>query len=289
MDHFCGLDNLLRLVLGRAKRLFIYGPEGFLDNIEGKLRAYNWNLVDNYPEALTLVATEIQANQVLRQTYDCRHGFQPQHPRRYQPPSEDLLQESSLRVQTTILDHGIPCLGFSLTETYHINIVKEALEALALATGPWIQQFKQDLYAQVPPERLVQAPRSDRPGAMATYALGDLAEQIALITPGQKIAYITDVVFNADNAQQIQNLAAGADHLFIESAFLDEDHQLAQTKKHLTAGQAGKLAARARAKRFSVFHFSPRYEHRAHEITQQAQRAYREALPSMEGFPRASP
>jgi ribonuclease Z len=98
-----------------------------------------------------------------------------------------------------------------------------------------------------------------------------------MITPGQKIAYVTDVAYNADNAQRIQDLAQGADHLYIESALLEEDHQAAHTKKHLTAAQAGKLAARAGVKRFTVFHFSPRYADRIHRFREQAQRAYREA------------
>jgi ribonuclease Z len=48
MDHFIGFDHLLRVCLGREKHLFLYGPPGFIDNVEGKLRAYTWNLVENY-------------------------------------------------------------------------------------------------------------------------------------------------------------------------------------------------------------------------------------------------
>jgi ribonuclease Z len=214
---------------------------------------------------------------MLRQIYACRNAFRPQHPRRHLAHSTNLLDDSALRVQTRILDHGTPCLGFNLEEKFHVNIVKEELQALSLATGPWIQQFKQALYDKASPDHRVHAPRSDRPGEMATFQLGDLTQRIATITPGQKIAYITDVVFSADNVQRIQTLAAGADHLYIESAFLDEDHAAARTKKHLTAGQAGRLAAWAGVKRFSVFHFSPRYQNRAHHFREEAQRAYCDA------------
>ncbi|MGB8428082.1 MAG: ribonuclease Z, partial [Desulfobacterales bacterium] len=48
MDHFAGFDRLLRLLMGRDKRLSLYGPRGFLKNVEGKLAGYTWNLVDNY-------------------------------------------------------------------------------------------------------------------------------------------------------------------------------------------------------------------------------------------------
>ncbi|MBW2643668.1 MAG: MBL fold metallo-hydrolase, partial [Deltaproteobacteria bacterium] len=40
MDHFLGFDRLLRLFLGREKHLYMYGPEGFLKNVEGKLAGY---------------------------------------------------------------------------------------------------------------------------------------------------------------------------------------------------------------------------------------------------------
>ncbi len=277
MDHFCGLDQLLRLSLGRAKTLCLFGPEGFLANVEGKLAAYTWNLVSTYRDSLKLVVTEVRRHERVCQTYDCRNGFRPQQPVCHAPAGGPLLEEPSLQVDTTILDHGIPCLGFSLKENFHINIIKEELRAMGLATGLWLQTFKKALFEEAPADRLIEAPHRDRPGQTAAYPLGKLAARIARITPGQKIAYITDVAFHESNARRIRELARDADHLFIESAFLDEDHAAAHQKKHLTAGQAGELAARAGVKRITVFHFSPRYEGQTRTLQEQARRAFRAA------------
>ena len=35
IDHFIGFDRLLRLFIGREKNLYLFGPEGFINNIEG--------------------------------------------------------------------------------------------------------------------------------------------------------------------------------------------------------------------------------------------------------------
>jgi ribonuclease Z len=110
------------------------------------------------------------------------------------------------------------------------------------------------------------------------FRLGELAKQIALITPGQKITYITDVVYSDSNNEKIVDFAADSDHLFIEAVFLDEDHEMAKQKYHLTARQAGELAARAGAKQFTVFHFSPRYLGQENLLYQEASEAYNQFI-----------
>jgi len=59
MDHFAGFDWLLRIVLGRAMRLCLVGPAGFIDQVEHKLRAYTWNRIRGYGENLVLDVTEV--------------------------------------------------------------------------------------------------------------------------------------------------------------------------------------------------------------------------------------
>ena len=40
IDHFIGFDNVLRTCLKKETPLRLYGPRGFIDCIEGKLKSY---------------------------------------------------------------------------------------------------------------------------------------------------------------------------------------------------------------------------------------------------------
>jgi ribonuclease Z len=172
--------------------------------------------------------------------------------------SDVLHAEDGFKVSCIELEHRIPSLGFCLHERFHVNINKQALNSLGLQTGPWLTRFKKALYSRTDSESEFE-PQIAGNVKPKVFTLGQLAEQIAIITPGQKIVYVTDVVYNTANIEKIIKFARGADHLFIESAFLDKHRQMAREKCHLTARQAGELAARAGAKQFKIFHFSPRY------------------------------
>ena len=106
------------------------------------------------------------------------------------------------------------------------------------------------------------------------FVLGDLAEKIGRISPGQKIAYVTDILGSPENCEKVVHLAGEADHLFIEAAFLDRDRDVAKRKYHLTAKEAGDLARKARVKQFTLFHFSPRYYGREADIEREALEAF---------------
>ncbi|MFO7930385.1 MAG: MBL fold metallo-hydrolase, partial [Desulfosalsimonas sp.] len=98
---------------------------------------------------------------------------------------------------------------------------------------------------------------------------------VAIVTRGRKIAYIADAAFHEKNKRRITDLVRGADHLFIEAAFMERDRQIAGRKKHLTAAQAGSIAAEAGVKRFTLFHFSPRYSGCYDELEKEAEKAFR--------------
>jgi ribonuclease Z len=277
MDHFIGFDRLLRLNLGRERSLHVFGPAGFLHNVEGKLAGYTWNLVENYDQSLTLTATELRAGQLLTASYPCRQRFRRQSDPDVRPFRGALYEEPGLSVSAVELAHGIPCLGFSLEERFHVNIRRDGLSALGLEPGPWLQDFKQALYTDAAPRTLIAAERIDG-GGPAEFHLADLAREIALITPGQKISYIVDTGFSRAKAADVVNFVKGADQLYIEAAFLDEDAEAARVKRHLTARQAGLIAGWAGVGNFHVFHFSPRYMQRSAELRAEAERAYQDAL-----------
>jgi len=78
-----------------------------------------------------------------------------------------------------------------------------------------------------------------------TLTVGELKRQVLELTPGQRLCYVTDVAMTEENAARIVALAAGADLLYIEAAFLEADAAHAVRKSHLTARHAGELARRA--------------------------------------------
>jgi ribonuclease Z len=274
MDHFIGFDKLLRLFLGREKKLYLYGPEGFLKNCEGKLAGYTWNLVDNYNYRLSLHLTEIRSDHFISKTYHCRDKFIARKKTTKRTFDDVLHKEQGFNVTVVILNHNIPCLGYSLHEHFHVNIVKEGLKMLGLETGPWLTRFKHALYNRADVDSLFEIKIPGQQKAKQ-FHLGELAEQIALITPGQKITYIADVVYDQSNAEKIIEFARDSDLLFMEAAFLDQDHETARQKYHLTARQAGELAAKAGARQLNVFHFSPRYLGQENLLHEEAQEAYK--------------
>lgn len=73
MDHFIGFDAVLRVALGRGKTLRLYGPSGLIDNVEGKLRGYTWNLVNGYP--LVIEVQEFLAGEARKAVFHAAKGF----------------------------------------------------------------------------------------------------------------------------------------------------------------------------------------------------------------------
>jgi len=279
MDHFCGFDRLLRLFLGREKSLHLYGPEGFLGNVAGKLAGYLWNLVENYDTRFALRATEVHTGRTLSQSFSCRQRFEPEGAVSENPFDGILCRKKEFSVSAVRLDHGTPCLGYALEEPFHVNIIKEAVHALNLEVGPWVGDFKRALFAgqDAGSQFVFEAGRNGE--KRRSFRLGELADKIVRITAGQKIAYIMDAGGSPDNVVRMVQLCRGADHLYIEAAFLDQDRAAAAAKHHLTARQAGTIAAKAGVAKLTICHFSPRYEGRAHLLEQEAAAAFQDTHP----------
>ncbi len=167
-------------------------------------------------------------------------------------------------------------MGLTLEESFHVNINSEKLKNFGLDTGPWLTAFKKEIYTGSPKNGDFFVPKEEHGKIvdMRRFTLGSLAEKIATITPGHKITYITDVIGSNDNIVKIMDLARGADHLFIEAAFSEQDNKTAKEKYHLTAAEAGRIARAAEVKKFTLFHFSPRYSHMEADLYKEAMAAY---------------
>ncbi|TDP97535.1 ribonuclease Z [Labedaea rhizosphaerae] len=130
------------------------------------------------------------------------------------------------------LDHVIDSVGYRLVEPDGHTMVPELLARHGIA-GPDVS-------------RLV------REGSLGSVRV----EDVSVPRPGQRFGFVMDTRL----CDGVYRVAEGADLLVIEATFRDADHKLAHDYGHLTAGQAGKVAAESGVRTLVLTHFSQRYQ-----------------------------
>jgi len=146
------------------------------------------------------------------------------------------------RLEARTLSHPVPTVGYRLVEPDGRRMLPGELAARGV-TGPEIG-------------RLQRAGRLAVGGQLVTL------DQVSEPRRGQRFAFVMDTRL-CDAAFE---LAAGADMLVCEATFADADAALARDYGHLTAGQAGRIAAEAGARLLVLTHFSQRYETRPADL-----------------------
>lgn len=263
IDHFIGFDNLLRVSLRKESPLKLFGPEGFIDCVEGKLRSYTWNLIEDYP--LIIEVKEINNVSIKKAVFKAGNSF-TREDLGTEPFCGVLVKDSFCKVSASVLDHQIPCLAFSLEEDYHINIDKSKLGSLNLPVDPWLGELKKAIREQREDSLFTINGRS--------YTFQEL-NGIATITRGQKLSYVVDAIGSEENVGKIVELVKGSDILYIETYFLDEDKDRARERYHLTAKEAGRIAREAGVGRLEAMHFSPRYMEESEKLIREAEEEFK--------------
>ncbi|WP_284752710.1 ribonuclease Z [Arthrobacter sp. efr-133-R2A-120] len=127
--------------------------------------------------------------------------------------------------------HRIETYGYRVVEPEGRSLLPERLAAAGI-TGSDISLLQRD-------------------GSLGGVRL----EDVSVPRPAQSFAFVMDTAPCAG----AEELAEGVDLLVAESTFSDDDGGLAAQYRHLTAGQAGALAAAAGAGMLILTHFSSRY------------------------------
>jgi ribonuclease Z len=147
-----------------------------------------------------------------------------------------VIQAPAFRVEAKPLSHGVPAVGYQLAEPDGRRMLPDKLAALGI-TGPDVGRLQ-------------------RQGSLAVAGQVVSLEQVSEPRRGQRFAFIMDTRL-CDAAFA---LADGADMLVCESTFADAEAALAHEYGHLTAGQAGRIAAESGARLLVLTHFSQRYD-----------------------------
>ncbi len=249
MDHFFGFDKLLRIFLGKDKKVEIYGPPPIIKCVEGKLKGYVWNLVDNYKTNFTIVVNEIYPKKILKAEFRCKEKFKKKLLGAEKYVEKIIYQEEDHLVKCEILDHRTPSICYFFEERFKINILKNKLKEYSFEVGPWLRELKTKIYENKLDDII------DYNGTQ--FIVKDLMKKIVKITPGVKIAFITDLIFSKKNVKKLKNITNDISILYIEATFLNKDSDRARKRYHLTARQAGYIAKILNAKKVYPMHISP--------------------------------
>lgn len=248
IDHIAGFDYFFRRNYDReGKPIYVWGPEKTSVIIHHRLLGFIWNLVGGAPGKWYV--TDINESSMTSYSFKTSEGFEQRH-LEYRTAFEGIVLETpGFLVKAAILNHIIPSIAYLVEEKESLNISKEELMASGLPQGPWLEKLKD---FSLDENEIISLEGKD-------YALKDLRKQLLLRTPGEKIAYLTDFVFDEVSRQRAVQLIRGCDTVVCESQYSFHDEDLARKNYHMTTHQAALLAKEANAKKLVLFHISERY------------------------------
>lgn len=148
------------------------------------------------------------------------------------------------------LDHVPDTFGWRIQEPAGHTMVPQLLQAAGIA-GPTIAELRRH-------GSIVGA------GGRRVHI-----EEVSVPRPGQAVAFVMDTGL-CNNAF---DLARGVDLLICEATFASADADLAARYHHLTAAQAGQIAARSAVGTLVITHFSQRYR-RVEELVDEARAVF---------------
>jgi ribonuclease Z len=146
-------------------------------------------------------------------------------------------EEPAFRLEARRLSHSAPTIGYRLAEPDGRRMRPDRLAAWGI-TGPEVGRLQRE-------GRLVAAG-----GRVVTL------EEVSEPRAGQRFAFIMDTRL----CEAAFALAERADMLVCESTFAGTEAGLASEYGHLTAAQAGRIAAESGARLLVLTHFSQRYQ-----------------------------
>jgi len=180
-----------------------------------------------YPAENRAVFTRLRHATLFHDTLDLR-----EHPVTADGP---VLATPAFRLAARRLSHRVPTAGYQLTEPDGRRMLAGKLAAHGIA-GPDVGRLQRD-------GRLTAGGRE--------VTLAEVSEP----RPGQRFAFVMDTRL----CDAAFTLAEGADMLVCEATFATAEAALARDYGHLTAAQAGRIAAEAGVRLLVLTHFSQRY------------------------------
>lgn len=140
-------------------------------------------------------------------------------------------------VSSLLLEHKIPCLGFSFTEKDRRRIKPAIIKKLGIPDGPLLGELQNNKKITWKGKEI-------------------LPKETTYLVKGKKISIILDTVLT----KNVYSLAKDSNLLICESSYDSSLEEKAKEYKHLTAKQAALLASQTNVKKLVLTHISQRYK-----------------------------
>ena len=265
MDHIGGFLWFLRSRLGQPGLCRLYGPPGLAGHVAAFVAGIRWDRIGEQGPRFEI--TELDGAILHRFRLTVGQGGCERVGETHVGAGGVLLDEPGFRMRAVTLAHGIPVLAFALETAPTLHVRPERLAGLGLPEGPWVGKLKRALAAG-----------DDRawihlPGGQLSRAQ-TLGAELVRRDPPRRLAYATDLSDTPENRVRLTAFVHGADVLFCEAAFCEEDAPQARRTGHLTARACGEIAAAADVHRLVPFHFSRRYQAEPGRVYAQVRAAF---------------
>lgn len=259
IDHFVNFDTILRHQLGIEKKVVICGPEGIARQVQSKIRAYTWNLI----EAGSIV-------------YEIREIISKQEINIYkiEPPKWKLREIGVARKNTifgnerfqvnfTLLNHKIPSVAYLFRE---IDTVKIDLSKGNFKGGAWVRELKMAFEQKMSDNQIIVDGKN--------YTAKDLFHLLD-IKKGNTLGIIMDHAPSPENQAKIKALFSDCDKVFIESFYKLEDKAFAEANYHSYSQASGRVMRECGVQEAVPVHFSRKYkEDDIRQLTEEFKQAY---------------
>ena len=247
IDHFINFDQVMRHQLGVGRCVVVCGPAGLAENVQHKLLAFNWNLMQNDEMAVRYEVRELHPDgRILRYLLETPTWLLAKLP---DMEGSEIYRNEVFSVMAVALDHGIDCIAYRFACHPKLNM---RVENCPYKPGKWMAELKVAYLLQDPERSIVVDSNTT---AFASNLFHYLHEE-----PGYVTCYVMDHAATQENFTKIKTLCQDADEVYVEAYYSLEDAELAERNKHSMATVSGKVLREAGAKKAVPIHFSRRYQ-----------------------------
>ena len=269
MDHFMGFDQLLRLTLPRDRELTVCGPPGLIDNIAGKLAGYTWNLTASY--LFRLDRDRAPREPPRARGFRASSGFAREPLARRPGPGRRAGRDARVphRDDDTESPHPLPRLRRRRAAASERADRRARGARYRRVRG--CRGCKTAIRAGDDARRSSSRRAADRSPVDAGTLRRDLVDDQRRATDRVRRRH---ALRRRERRAQSSSSRAAARRLLLRGAFLDADRDEAEKRHHLTARQAGFLAARPVCGGSRCFTSRPRYQGMAQAFHLEARAEY---------------